>query len=72
MLRQLGNDIWIAERPGCRAWWERVQARPSFIASIPEKVPAADFTAMNTFGGAIRTQVVERLAEYRRLPKAAA
>jgi glutathione S-transferase len=64
-------DIWIAERPSCRAWWDRVQARPSFIASVPDKVPAADFAAMKNSGGALRPRVAERLAEYRRLPKAA-
>jgi hypothetical protein len=65
-------DIWIAERPACREWWGQVQARPSFIASIPDKVPAADFTAMKNSGSGIRSRAAERLAEYRRLPKAAA
>jgi glutathione S-transferase len=65
-------DVWIAERPACREWWARAQARASFIASIPEKVPEADFTAMKNSGGALRTRVAERLAEYRRLPRAAA
>lgn len=65
-------DVWIAERPATQAWWQRVQALPSFIAAIPEKVPAADFEAMKTSGIAIRSSVAERLAEYRRLPRAAA
>jgi hypothetical protein len=65
-------DIWIADRPACREWWGRVQAQPSFIASIPQKVPEADFTAMKNSGSAIRPRAAERLAEYRRLPKAAA
>jgi glutathione S-transferase len=65
-------DVWIADRPATRAWWARVQTLPSFVASVPEKVPAADFDAMKTFGGKIRPRVAERLAEYRRLPKAAA
>ena len=65
-------EIWVAARPAPRGWWARVQTLPSFIASIPEKVPAADFDAMKTFGSAIRPRVAERLAEYRRLPKAAA
>ena len=64
-------DIWTAERAACRAWWERVQARASFIASVPGKVPAADFAAMKNSGGALRSRVAERLAEYRQLPKAA-
>jgi len=65
-------DAWIGDRPGCREWWARVQTLPSFIASIPDKVPAADFEAMKTFGSAIRHRVAEQLADYRRLPKAAA
>jgi len=65
-------DVWVADRPATREWWARVETLPSFIASIPEKVPAADFDAMKTFGSAIRPRVAERLAEYRRLPRAAA
>jgi len=65
-------DAWIADRPATREWWARVQALPSFVASIPEKVSAADFDAMKTFGRAIRPRVGDRLAEYRLLPKAAA
>lgn len=65
-------DVWIAERPAVQDWWRRVQALPSFIAAIPEKVPAADFDAMRTSGARIRPRVAERLAEYRRLPKATA
>lgn len=64
-------DIWIADRPACQAWWRRAQAEPSFIASIPDKVPREDFEAMKTSGGEIRARVAERLAEYRRVAKAA-
>lgn len=65
-------DIWIADRPATREWWARVQTRPSFIASIPDKVPAADFATMKNFGSALRSRVSERLVDYRRLPKASA
>jgi len=65
-------DVWIAERPAAQSWWRRAQALPSFVAAILEKVPAADFAVMKSSGGAIRPRVAERLAEYRRLPKAAA
>ena len=58
-------DAWIADRPATRDWWRRVQTIPSFVASIHEKVPAADFESMKTFGSAIRPRVEERLAEYR-------
>ena len=65
-------EVWLARRPAVQAWWQRVEARPSFIASVPEKVPAADFAAMKKFGGALRPRVAERLAEYRRLLQPAA
>ena len=58
-------DAWIVDRPATRDWWHRVQSLPSFVASIPEKVPATDFEAMKKFGSAIRSRVEERLAEYR-------
>jgi glutathione S-transferase len=60
-------DVWISDRAAAGTWWARVQTLPSFVASIPDKVPAADFDAMKTFGSAIRPRVAERLAEYRRL-----
>ncbi|MGH7089567.1 MAG: glutathione S-transferase family protein [Stellaceae bacterium] len=60
-------EVWIGERPAMRDWWARAQRLPSFVASVPEKVPAADFDAMQTFGRAIRPRVAERLGEYRRL-----
>ena len=65
-------DVWIADRPATRDWWTRAQTLPSFASSIPQKVPAADFDAMKTFGGAIRPRVAERLTEYRHLLKKAA
>jgi glutathione S-transferase len=64
-------EVWLAERPAIGDWWMRVQSLPSFIASIPEKLSAADFDDMKTFGSGIRSRVAERLAEYRRLPRAA-
>jgi glutathione S-transferase len=65
-------DVWIAERPASQDWWRRVQALPSFAASIPQKLGAEDFLAMKTFGSPIRQRVAERREEYRSLPKAAA
>ena len=65
-------DVWLAERPVAKDWWQRVQALPSFVASIPQKVGAEDVTAMKIFGSRIRPRVTERREEYRRLAKAAA
>ena len=65
-------DVWLADRPAAQGWWRRVQALPSFVASIPQKLGAADVSAMKTSGSRIRQRVAERREEYRRLPKAAA
>ena len=65
-------DVWIADRPGVQAWWQRVQALPSFEVAVPGKLGEADFTAMHDFGGKIRSRVAERRADYLRQPKAAA
>jgi glutathione S-transferase len=65
-------DVWIAERPASRGWWDRVQSLPSFRASIPDKTTSDDVTFMKTFGSRIRERVAERREDYRRQPKAAA
>jgi glutathione S-transferase len=57
-------DVWTRDRPAVRAWWARVQARPSFQAAVVAKLSDADVTAMKTFGGKIRDRVAERRAEY--------
>ena len=57
-------QVWTAERPRVRAWWERVQGVPSFKASIPGLLTQADLTSMRTFGGSIRDRVAERRAGY--------
>jgi glutathione S-transferase len=68
-------DVWLAERPASRAWWARVQALPSFVASIPKKLPDEDVQAMRKSGEKIRDRVAARRDEYLRtcrpLPKAA-
>ena len=65
-------DAWIAERPAAQGWWRRVQALPSFQASITRKTTEADAAAMRTFGSRLRARVGERRAEYLRQPRAAA
>jgi glutathione S-transferase len=57
-------EVWIAGRPAVRDWWARVQQRPSFVASIPDKVPAKDFDEMKMHGGRIRERVAARREEY--------
>lgn len=65
-------DTWLDDRPKTQAWWRRSQALPSFQAAIPQKLTEADVAAMKNSGGKLRPRVAERLAEYRRLSKAAA
>ncbi len=59
-------DVWIAGRPATKDWWARVQALPSFVASIPQKLGAEDFDSMKAFGGRLRERVAERREEYLR------
>jgi glutathione S-transferase len=65
-------DVWLTGRAASQDWWRRVQALPSFVASIPQKLGPDDVGAMKIFGSRIRERVAERREEYRRLPKAAA
>ena len=63
---------WSPLSPDMQDWWQRVQALPSFQASITHKTTDEDATAMKTSGGRIRERVRERRDEYRRMPKAVA
>jgi glutathione S-transferase len=65
-------EVWIDKRPAAQSWWQRVQALPSFEASIPLKLTQQDFGAMKSSGNRIRQRVAERRAEYLRQPKFAA
>lgn len=57
-------QIWIAKRPNAQEWWQRVQALPSFVASIPAKTTPEDVAFMKKFGSLIRARVGERHDEY--------
>ncbi len=59
-------DLWIGQRPATQDWWRRVQALPSFVASIPEKLGKEDIDAMATSGARLRECVAERREEYLR------
>jgi len=52
-------DVWIADRPRVRAWWERMKAREAFKAAIAEPLPRQEREAMRHFGGKIRNRVGE-------------
>jgi glutathione S-transferase len=63
-------DVWIADRPAAQDWWGRVQALPSFQASISHKTTGEDASTMKMSGGRIRERVRERRDKYLRMPKA--
>jgi glutathione S-transferase len=57
-------DIWSADRPLMRAWWQRVKAQPGVVRAIAEMVTQADLDEMTEFGGNIRDRMAERRDEY--------
>ena len=50
-------DIWTADRPRMRAWWERAQARPSFQAAISGPLTTEEVEKMRHFGSLVRDRV---------------
>lgn len=57
-------DIWSAERPLLRAWWDRVQSLPPVIRAISEVVSRAEIDEMAEFGGKLRDRMAEIRDEY--------
>jgi glutathione S-transferase len=53
-------DVWIANRPLVRAWWERARLRPSFPAAIAELLSAEQIAAMSSSGSHIRDKVAAK------------
>jgi len=52
-------DVWIADRPHVRDWWERMKSRDAFRAAIAEPLTQTEREAMEIFGGKIRNRVQE-------------
>ena len=57
-------DIWLADRPAVRAWWQRVQDRPCYRAEITNGISPEEIEEMRVFGAPIRDRVGERRDEY--------
>jgi glutathione S-transferase len=57
-------DIWAADRPLMRAWWQRVQAQPGYTQAIPDMVSPADLDEMTEFGAKIHDRMAERRDDY--------
>jgi glutathione S-transferase len=56
-------DVWIADRPQVKTWWERAQARSSFAAAIAERLSAEQLTAMSSSGSRIRDKIAAKRDE---------
>ena len=57
-------DVWLADRPVVRAWWQRVQDRPSYQEEITNGISPEEVEEMRVFGAQIRDSVADRRAEY--------
>ena len=57
-------DLWTGDRPNVQRWWKLAQARPSFIAAIPDVLTGNEVAEMRTSGAKIRDHVGKRRAEY--------
>ena len=53
-------DVWIADRPRVRAWWERARSRPSFSAAIAELLKPEQMQAMSSSGSRIRDKIAAK------------
>ena len=57
-------DLWLDRRPAVRAWWDRVQERPSYRAEIGDTVTAEEIDEMRVAGGRIKPRVGELREAY--------
>jgi len=64
-------DIWLAERPMVRAWWQRAKARPSFAGAIANLLTEEQKSAMASSGARIRDQIEGRWSQLARKTAAA-
>ncbi|HZD91965.1 MAG TPA: glutathione S-transferase family protein [Pseudolabrys sp.] len=58
-------DVWVSDRPHIRAWWDRVQAWPSFKTGLSDLITETEYAEMAKHGPKIRDQVAARLQEVR-------
>jgi len=57
-------DPFLADRPSVRAWWQRVQDRPSYRAEITNGISPEEVEEMRVFGAPIRDRVGELRDQY--------
>jgi glutathione S-transferase len=58
-------DVWVADRPHIKAWWERVQQWPSFKTGLSDLITETEYAEMAKHGPKIRDAVAARLQEVR-------
>ena len=58
-------DLWIADRPRIRDWWDTVQQWPSFKSGLQDRITEPEFTEMRVHGPKIRDDVAEFIAGFR-------
>lgn len=56
-------DLWIADRPLVRAWWELAKVRPSAVSAIAGRLDE-EIDKMWKYGSEIRPRMAELRAEY--------
>lgn len=50
-------DVWTADRPAMRVWWQRVQALPSYIAGLVAPMKPQEVEEMAKHGPTIRSEL---------------
>lgn len=64
-------DVWIANRPRVRAWWERARLRPSYSVAIAKLLSPEQTEAMSSSGSRIRNEIAAKHDEIVRSQAAA-
>ena len=64
-------DLWLADRPRIRDWWDTVQQWPSFKSGLHDRITEPEFTEMRVHGPKIRDDVAELIAGFAGAPRPA-
>ncbi len=61
-------DVWTADRPRSRAWWQRVQDWPSFRKGLSDPLTKSERDEMATHGPTIRDTLARHRAALPKMP----
>jgi hypothetical protein len=56
-------DIWTVDRPAVRAWWQRSQQLPSFVAGLVAPMKLQEIEEMAKHGPTIRTELQDLVGQ---------